>query len=230
MADRLDDVRRSFDRALVLGARRGEMTDALAAGGFPGYAVESDLSPAMARGRTGAVFVADEELLPVADGAFDLVLSTLVLHWVNDLPGALVQMRRALRPDGLMLATLFGGETLCELQQALIEAELEIVGGVHPRVAPMTDIRDAGRLLQRAGFVASIVDMDHITVDYKDPLHLLRDVRMMGDSSALAGPRTGLRRDVLALALERYRTTAGRDRLPATFDILTLSGWAPAGP
>jgi NADH dehydrogenase [ubiquinone] 1 alpha subcomplex assembly factor 5 len=230
MTERLADTRRSFDRALLLGGRQGELPTALANTGFSGWCALSDISHSMVAELAGSTFVADEEHLPVADASFDLVLSNLTLHWTNDLPGALIQIRQTLRSDGMMLATLFGGETLHELRSAFLEAELEILGGVTPHVAPMTDIRDAGGLLQRAGFTLPIVDTDRITIDYEDPFRLMLDLRLMGEASALAGQRKSLRRDVLTLTCQRYLAAYGGGRVPATFDILTLSGWAPPRP
>ncbi len=128
----------------------------------------------------------DPEQLPFAEGAFNLIVSPLALHWVNDLPGALIQLRRALEPDGLMLASLFGGETLNELRLALIEAEAELTGGAGPRVAPFADLQDVAGLLQRAGFALPAADRDVITVRYAEPMRLLADLRAMGETAALS--------------------------------------------
>jgi SAM-dependent methyltransferase len=158
-------------------------------------------------------------------------MSALSLHWVNDLPGALLQIRQALRPDGLFLAAMFGGETLHELRHALLDAELAVTGGVSPRVSPMADLRDGAGLLQRAGFALPVADRDLITVAYADPFALLRDLRAMGETNAARlRSRAPLRRAVLAEAArlygERHRHPDGRVR--ASFEILYLSGWAPA--
>ncbi len=241
LTDRLEDITHRFPLALDLGCHGGEVADVVFGRGRPGMAgierlIQTDLSPALAArarrdGGATPVVAADEEFLPFADGAFDAVLSNLSLHWVNDLPGALLQIRRALRPDGLFLASMLGGETLHELRDCLAEAEIAAAGGLSPRVSPFADVRDAGGLLQRAGFALPVVDADSLTVSYDDPLKLLRDLRAMGESNATAAARGGLmRRDVLAGALalyeERHRDTDGR--LPATFQIITLTAWAPA--
>jgi NADH dehydrogenase [ubiquinone] 1 alpha subcomplex assembly factor 5 len=232
LADRLDDVTRRFPLALDLGCRGGVLGSLLAGRGGVETLVQTDLAAAMAaRARAfGLVCAADEEALPFADGSLDLALSSLALHWVNDLPGTLVQIRRALKPDGLLLAALFGGETLTELRAALAEAELETTGGVSPRVSPFADVRDMGALLQRAGYALPVVDSETITVSYAEPLSLMRDLRGMAESNAVAARRTvPMRRDTLMRACERYAEThAGADgRIPATFQVLFLTGWAP---
>lgn len=180
----------------------------------------------------GGGLVFDEEALPFGDGTLDLFASVLTLHAANDLPGALAQIRRCLKPDGLFVAALFGGETLTELRQALAEAEIEIDGGLSPRVAPFVDVRDAGSLLQRAGFAQPVVDVDTMTVRYEHPLKLLADLRGMGETNVLnERRRTFLKRRVLASACEIHaRKFAGSDgRVPATFEVLYLTGFAPAG-
>jgi NADH dehydrogenase [ubiquinone] 1 alpha subcomplex assembly factor 5 len=174
--------------------------------------------------------VAEAEALPFKPESFDLAVSLLDLHWINDLPGALVQLRRALKPDGLLLASLFGGDTLLELRQAWMEAEIEEEGGAGPRVAPFADVRDLGSLLQRAGFALPVVDSDTIEVTYPDALALMRDLRAMGEANAVAERRRSFtRRATLARAAafyaERFRRPDGR--IAARFEILTLTGWAP---
>ncbi|MEI9989786.1 MAG: methyltransferase domain-containing protein [Rhizomicrobium sp.] len=162
--------------------------------------------------------------------SLDLITSNLALHAVNDLPGVLVQARRALKPDGLFLAALFGGETLTELRQSLAAAEIEIKGGVSPRVAPFADVRDLGGLLQRAGFALPVADVERTIVRYGDFMQLIRDLRAMGETNALVErSRKPMRRDMLAAALAHYaRHFADPDgRLRATFDIVYLTGWAP---
>lgn len=232
LADRLYDIQHGFERALDLGARGGDLGAAIAATGRVETLFGCDLSPAMARaqGAPGTVFVADEEALPVAERSLDLVLSNLALHWVNDLPGALVQVNRALKPDGLFLGALFGGETLVELRDALMRAELEVTGGAAPRVSPFADVRDMGGLLQRAGFALPVVDADRITVTYDDPFKLMADLKGMGEANAvLERSRRPLRRAVLARAAALYAEMFAQPdgRIPATFQILYLHGWAP---
>jgi malonyl-ACP O-methyltransferase BioC len=238
LADRLDDVTRRFPVALDLGCHTGELAAILGRRGGIETLVQCDLSPAMAA-RAAAnhnptlaapTLAADEEWLPFAEASFDLVLSCLSLHWVNDLPGTLVQIRRILKPDGLFLAVMLGGETLTELRQAMAAAEIAVEGGLSPRVSPFADLRDAGMLLQRAGFALPVVDGDAVAVTYADPMRLLADLRGMGETNAVAEQRRGMtRRATLFAALADYQQRfAGPDgRLPATFQLLTMTGWAP---
>ncbi|MEX2643538.1 MAG: methyltransferase domain-containing protein, partial [Acetobacterales bacterium] len=185
IADRLEDVNRRFPRALDLGCHGGEVASAIR--GLKGveWIACCDLSPGFAARSAdtvgAAALAADEELLPFADAAFDLIVSGLSLHWVNDLPGALIQIRRSLVPDGLFLGSMLGGETLTELRQAWLRAEAEIEGGAGPRVSPFADVRDAAGLLQRAGFALPVADVDELTVTYEDPIRLMRDLRAMGE-------------------------------------------------
>jgi NADH dehydrogenase [ubiquinone] 1 alpha subcomplex assembly factor 5 len=233
LTDRLLDVTRDFPMALDLGCHTGQLGELLKGSAKIGTLLQADVSPEMARraGANGlATFIADEEFLPVADGALDLVLSNLSLHWVNDLPGALSQIRRSIKADGLFLATLFGGETLRELRSALMEAEAETAGGVAPRVSPFTDVRDAGNLLTRAGFALPVVDADVITVTYPDMFKLMADLRAMGETNTVIERRKiPTRRDTLLRAAEIYRGrfSDARGRLTATFQVLTLTAWAP---
>ncbi|MFM8939498.1 MAG: methyltransferase domain-containing protein [Phenylobacterium sp.] len=231
---RLEAIMRDFPRAVDLGARNGAFAQALAesdAAPRVGLLVEADLSGAMLAGRGGLRVQADEERLPFAPASLDLVVSSLSLHWANDVIGALVQARLALKPDGLFIGALFGGATLTELRQALTAAELELTGGAGPRVSPFADPSDAAGLLQRAGFALPVADVDRVTVRYDHPLRLMADLRRMGETSVLAErhPRP-LTRAVLARACEIYaRDFADPDgRLPATFEILTLTGWSPS--
>jgi SAM-dependent methyltransferase len=172
----------------------------------------------------------DEEALPFGDGSLDLVVSGLALQFVNDLPGTLVQVRRALKPDGLFLAALIGGETLTELRQSFAAAESEVEGGLSPRVAPFADVRDLGGLLQRAGFALPVTDVDRVTVRYGTPLALMHDLRRMGATNVLVERRRQvLRRATLMRMLEIYasRFADADGRIRATFEIVWLSGWAP---
>lgn len=233
LADRLEDVTRRFPLALDLGCHDGILARVLAGRGGVETLVQCDLSPAMARAaaKNGAPTLAgDEEALPFAPASFDLIVSALSLHWVNDLPGALIQIRHALKPDGLFLGALLGGETLTELRAALMEAELAEEGGASPRVSPFAELRDAGGLLQRAGFALPVADADRIAVTYPDALALMRELRAMGESNALIARRRGLmRRATLARAAaiyaERFAEPDGRIR--ASFEVITLTGWAP---
>jgi SAM-dependent methyltransferase len=222
LLDRLDDVRRRFARALVLTPRAGGLPAALAARG-----AEFVAEAALDRPRPGTV-LADEEFLPFAPASFDLVLAPFCLHWTNDLPGALLQLRRALVPDGLLLANLPGLGTLGGLREALIAAELAATGGAYPRVSPLADLRDGAGLLQRAGFALPVADVDRLVLAYADPWQLLRDLRAAGETNAVAArSRRFMQRRVLFEALDAL--PQGPDgRMAVKLDLLTLSGWAPA--
>ncbi|WP_106205348.1 SAM-dependent methyltransferase [Aliiruegeria haliotis] len=179
----------------------------------------------------GAKQVADTEILDLVPGAHDLLIHALALHWADDPVGQLVQARHALKPDGLFLAALFGGETLCELRYAMAAAEVAELGGLSPRIAPMADIRAIGSLMQRAGFALPVADSLPLTVSYETPFHLMRDLRAMGESNVLADRhRSPAPRRLFQRAAESYTEShAGSDgRIPATFEILLLTGWAPA--
>ncbi|KQT49285.1 SAM-dependent methyltransferase [Methylobacterium sp. Leaf456] len=224
--DRLAAVTRPFPLALDLGSPVPALAERLRAGGRVDNLVR--LSPLP---EAGADCVGDAEALPFgADAGFDLAVSALALQHVNDLPGVLVQLRRALKPDGLFLGCLLGGATLTELRQAFLQAESETEGGASPRVAPFAELRDLGGLLQRAGFALPVVDADTVRVRYRDPFALMRDLRAMGLTNALTDRRrTPLRRATLmraaAIYAERFSDPDGR--LRATFEVLWFSGWVP---
>lgn len=230
LADRLDDVRRRFPRALDLGCRDGAMARILGARGGIDWLVAADSAFDFARLAPAPRLVTEADALPFAPHSFDLVLSTLLLHWTNDLPGSLVQLRQILRPDGLLLAGLWGGETLHELRSALMEAELAEEGGAGPRVSPFADVRDLGGLLQRAGFALPVVDSDTLEVTYADALALMRDLRAMGETNAVGERRRGFtRRATLARAAALYGQRFARPdgRIRASFQLITLTAWAP---
>ena len=223
LAERLSAVLRRFGVAADLGSALPLATPVLR------QKADGVLRLAEAAG-AGADIVGDLEALPFAAASLDLSASLLALHAVNDLPGALLQIRRSLRPDGLFIGCLLAGQSLTELRQSLLAAEVEVSGGASPRVAPFADLRDLGSLLQRAGFALPVVDSEVVTVRYRDLFGLLRDLRALGWSNALtARRRTGLRRDTLmraaALYAERFADPDGR--LRATFEMVWLSGWAP---
>ncbi len=230
---RLEAIMRSFPVAVDLGARDGAFARALAAspaGERIGMLVETDLSRAMLAARGGLRVQADEERLPFAPESLDLVVSTLALHWTNDLPGALIQIRQALKPDGLFIGAILGGSSLTELRQSLMQAEIELSGGAGPRVSPFADVIDAAGLLQRAGFALPVADIDRVQVGYGDPIRLLADLRIMGEGNVLAErDRRPLSRAVLARAGEVYAERFSRSdgKVVATFEIITMTGWAP---
>lgn len=227
LIERLSAVQRRFAAALDLATPTQLLAERLAATGMIDRVIRLDSLPE-ALGKDGVL--GDAERLPFAPASLDLVASALALHWLNDLPGALIQIRRALKPDGLFLAVLPAADTLMELKAALALAESEISGGIAPRVAPFAELRDLGGLLQRAGFALPVADQDRVTVRYDSMFGLLRDLRAMGATNALVErERRPLRRDVLARAAaiyaERYSDSDGRVR--ATFQLASLSGWAP---
>lgn len=229
-ADRLSLIRRTFPVAVNLGAHHGLLSRRLR--GVAGIAlmIDAERSPRMLAQCDGPRVLADEEVLPFKAQSLDLVVSGLSLHLVNDLPGALIQIQRALKPDGLLLGAMLGGATLTELRQAFVAAETELEGGVSPRVAPFADVRDLGGLLQRAGFALPVADSDALTVAYANALELVRDVRAMGGGNVLRERRRSfLRRATLLRAAEIYAERFARadGRITATFEIITMTGWAP---
>lgn len=227
VADRLSAVKRTFSSAVDLGTPTGVLAQALARHPAVEHLVRAaplahDLAP--------PAVVSDEEALPFAAGSLDLVVSALALQSVNDLPGVLAQVRRALKPDGLFMAALLGGGSLTELRQAFAIAESETTGGLSPRVAPFADVRDLGALLQRAGFALPVTDVDRVVVRYSSPFTLFSDLRRMGGANALnERRRVPLRRATLLRAAEIYAEQfADADgKVRATFEIVFLSGWAP---
>ncbi len=235
IAERLLDTPRAFPEAALLGSGAGALAAALPETAGGRRLLQVDPSPRMAAAAQAArpgseVSVDPCDTLPLPEGGLDLVVSAMLLHWANDPVGHLVQLRRALRPDGLALAVLFGGRTLASLRAAFATAEAEVVGGITPRVAPMGEIRDLGGLLGRAGFAMPVADAERVRASYADPLALMRDLRAMGETNAMAGrARGGLRRAVLARAAELYAEAEGMEdgRVGAEFELVFLTGWAP---
>ena len=231
VADRLAAVLRRFERAVDLGTPTDAVRRVLAASGKVGTVIAADALAGACPVAAGELAVAaDEEAQPFRDASLDLVVSALALQFVNDLPGTLIQVRRALRPDGLLLAALAGGDTLTELRQAFAAAEAEIEDGISPRVAPFADLRDMGALLQRAGFALPVTDVDRLTVRYASPIALMHDLRRMGATNPLVDRRRRpLKRAVLERMIEIYgeRFSDPDGRIRATFEIVWLSGWAP---
>jgi SAM-dependent methyltransferase len=227
---RLGAVMREFPVAVDLGSHNGLLSEILRRDARVGLVVSADACLPCLQHATGGRVACDEEMLPFAAASLDLVVSGLSLHLVNDLPGALVQIRRALRPDGLFLAAMLGGRTLRELREVLAMAEDDIDGGASPRVAPFADVRDCGALLQRAGFALPVADADVVDATYATPFDLMREIRAMGGGNVLnARRRRPLKRSVLVRAAELYaeRFPANGGRITATFEIIHLTGWAP---
>lgn len=233
LIDRLTAINRQFPLALEIGAHGG-LFRAMLRDGPVSTKIETLIAmenvKSLARKSGQPALVADEEALPIADQSLDLVVSLLSLQWTNDLPGALIQIRRALKPDGLFLGALVGGESLTELRQSFYEAEGEVEGGVSPRVLPFVEVRTLGMLLQNAGFALPVVDLDRVTVTYASPFALLKDLRAMGTTNIIRlRSRKPLGRKTLFRAMEIYarRFPANDGRVSATFEIIHASGWAP---
>jgi NADH dehydrogenase [ubiquinone] 1 alpha subcomplex assembly factor 5 len=224
LLDRLDDTTRRFSHALDVGGR-GVVAPLLRARGIE--VVSSDLSPAMAAVNLGLCVAADEEFLPFAPESFDLVVANLSLHWINDLPGALIQLRLALRPNGLLLASLPALGTLDELRRALTEAEAALTGGAAPRVSPFPDLRDCAGLLQRAGYALPVADIELIRLRYANAFGLLQDLRAAGETNAVRlRDRRIPPRELFAAALTMLPVEEGR--VTATLRMAVMTGWAPA--
>lgn len=227
---RLKRIRRSFHICLDLGCHTGELGSFLKTIHSQSL-ICSDISEMMvSRAPTSLKVVLDEEALPFTANAIDLIISALSLHWVNDFPGALIQIIHSLKPDGLFLASIFGENTLIELQDCFTTAELNMKGGISPRISPMISIKDSGALLQSAGFALPVVDLDRVRVTYPSPMALLHDLRQMGETNALFNrTRVPLSRSLLNQVLDLYqqRYCLPDGRIYATFDILNLTGWKP---
>ncbi len=225
LIDRLDDTTRRFSFALDVGGR-GVVAPLLRARGIE--VVSCDLSPAMAKRNGGLAVAADEEFLPFAPASFDLIVASLALHAVNDLPGALIQLRHALKPDGLLLASMPALGTLTELRTALTEAEAALTGGVSPRVSPFPELRDCAGLLQRAGFALPVADIEDMRLLYRDPMALVRDLRAAGESNAVRlRERVVPPRALFPMALASLPVRDGR--VPVTLRLAMMTGWAPSG-
>ncbi len=225
-------MRRDFPLCLDFGSHDGTLTGVIRETGKTGMVLQADPATEFAAkaAAAGPALASEYDRLPFAECSFDAVFSCLTLHWVDDLPGVMAQIRRLLKPDGLCLVNLFGGATLTELRASLLEAEQEIYGGVGLRTAPMADIRDVGGLLGRAGLALPVADADRLTITYPDMFWLMADLRGMGEQNALLGRRrTPTVRRMFLRAAEIYHDRfAGPDgRIPASFEIITLTGWAP---
>ncbi len=236
LLERLADTSREFERALDFGAHDGQACEALQKSGKVSEIIALEAAPRMLAELEARGFEAigsDDEIVPFEPDSFDLVTSVLALHWINDLPGMLTQIRQVLKPDGLFLACLFGGGTLSELRAAIIEAESEVIGGISPRLSPLPGLQDMAGLLQRAGFALPVADVDRVTVRYSHPMKLLEDLKGMGEQAAFAKregqERRPLSRRILARMCEIYadRFSDPDGKVRATFEIIWLSGWAP---
>ncbi len=223
LLDRLDDITRTFPTAIDLTSHSGVLREMLAGRGGIETLIETDIIPP-------AAIMCDEELLPFAPASIDLIMSNLSLHHVNDIPGALTQMQRSLKPDGLLLATLFGGHTLHELRESFTAVEMEMSGGATPHISPFVDVRDAGNLLGRAGFALPVADSEMLTVTYENAFALMHDLRQMGEGNLLADRRkTCTSRQLFLSVAEHYQqhSSDAEGRISATFELVTLTAWAP---
>jgi len=236
LLERLEGVNRPFHRILDLGSRSFSLAKSLSKQNPSRFIVHAHLTDDVNRLMLNHVCVADEEWLPYRDASFDLVISNLNLHWANDLPGALIQIRRALKPDGFFIAALFGGETLRELRECLYEAEMNLRGGVSQHISPFADIQDCGTLLQRAGFNLPVIDKERFTLTYHDSFQLMRELRGMGEGNILTSRDKRFMPKSLFLEADkiyknRFATASEKngqpDRILATFDVLFIAGWAP---
>lgn len=234
LSDRLEYINRDFPLALDLGGRGGILAEMLKGRRNIGDLIEMHgseglLCDAQKKSHNMGV-VADEELLPFAENKFDLVMSVGALHWVNDLAGALIQIQRILKPDGLFLAVFFGGQTLHELRASFEKAEIECRGGVSPRISPFIDVQTGGSLLQRAGFALPVVDSEIVNVEYDHPLKFMKELRYMGETNCLITSEKNFTPCSLMMsAVDHYlRDFSNNDnRINASFELITLTGWKP---
>ncbi|KAG0370313.1 hypothetical protein BGZ54_006889 [Gamsiella multidivaricata] len=233
VVDRLLDIKREFNEVVELGSGCGHVakhvdTDMMK------KLIMCDMSEAMLNRDRDVEYeerrVVDEENLPFEENSLECVVSSLSMHWINDLPGAMIQIQRSLKPDGVFIAGLFGGDTLFELRTSLQLAELDREGGISPRISPMADSRDLGALLSRAGFTLTTVDVDEVTVNYPSAIELMEDLRAMGESNAVINRRGLLKRDTMLAAAAIYKEMYGNPdgTVPATFQILYMIGWKPS--
>jgi SAM-dependent methyltransferase len=228
--DRASLIKKDLPIILDLSAGAGGLSDLLRTRPGTKTVISSDLSWRVLEKQSGPSVVADEEFLPFADGSLDAVFCNMGLHWVNDLPGTLSQIKRILKPDGVFIAALAGGQSLSELKESLMAAELAVTGGYRPRTSPLLDMRDMGALLQRAGFALPVIDSEMITVDYRDPMVLLSDLRAAAATNLTTHrAKTMTPRKVLFEAArmyqEKFQNTDGR--IPASIEVIYAIGWRP---
>ncbi|MBT5187140.1 MAG: methyltransferase domain-containing protein [Kordiimonadaceae bacterium] len=226
LIDNVQDIKRNFNIILNMNCDERSMHTH-----FENvFVINQDLSYKMVSRYEGLKIQADEELFPFQNQSLELILSCLNLHWVNDLPGALAQLLHGLKPDGLFLGALFGGETLTELRQSMLKADMDHRGGISPHISPFVDVRDAGSLMQRAGFTLPVVSTERITVTYSDAFALMKELKGMGENNALMKGYKALSSPKLMMKVaENYHLSFANEqgRIPVTFDIIYLQGWAP---
>jgi len=230
LCERLNYIKKSFPLALDMGAHNGFIAEILQNRGGIEKLIQSGVSEKLLRNAANNVLVADEELLPFAENSFDLVISVGSLHWVNDFAGTLVQIQKSLKPDGLFLAIFFGGQTLKELRASFEKAEMQVRGGVSPRISPFIDVQTGGSLLQRAGFALPVVDSEILNVEYTHPLKLMKELRGMGESNCLYDSEKSFTPcSLMMLAVDNYLRDFSNEegRINASFELITLTGWKP---
>ncbi|KAH8555674.1 S-adenosyl-L-methionine-dependent methyltransferase [Umbelopsis sp. PMI_123] len=236
VADRLLDIKRNFNTVVDLGSGCGHIVKHIDSDTVDKVIMCDMAEKALNRDKDVKYdvdverMVVDEELLPFEENSLEAVVSSLSMHWINDLPGALIQIRKALKPDGVFVGAMFGGDTLFELRTSLQLAELEREGGISPRVSPLTDSKDMSNLLTRAGFTLTTVDVDELQVNYPSAIELMQDLRAMGESNAVLNRRTMIKRDTLLAATAIYKELHGNTdgSIPATFSIIYMIGWKPS--
>ncbi len=226
--ERLADMGCNLPLALDLGCHGGQLGKKIIENRISEEIIYSDLSTKMVQQVDGLKIVADEEFLPFADASFNLIASSMSLHWVNDLPGTLLQIRKCLKPEGVFIATMPGIDALKELRHCLMEAEIEITGGTAPHISPFADVKTMGQLLQRAGFNKPVTDSETIQIAYSDIFSLMHDLKNMGERNALIKRSSTLRRGVLACAAEKYKEfySDKNGDILATIEIITITGLA----
>jgi SAM-dependent methyltransferase len=226
LLDNLQDIKRDFNTILNMNGHPEPISQH-----FKDKIIfQQDLSLSMLKASPFTKIHADEEFLPFQDHSLELVFSALNLHWVNDLPGALIQIFKSLKPDGLFIGAAFGGETLYELRSAMMKAGIDVLGGTRPHISPFMDVRDAGGLMQRAGFALPVVSKERITVTYADAFALMKELKGMAETSCLIKGFKGLSKPSLMMKVaEHYHTDHAKadGRIPVTFDILYFQGWSP---
>ncbi len=228
IVERLVDMQEKYPLALDLGCHSGQLGKKLIENNICDDVVYSDLSTKMVQQAEGLKIIADEEFLPFAPRSFNLIASSMSMHWVNDLPGSLLQIRKCLKAGGVFMAAIPGIDTLKELRSCLMEAEMELTGGIAPHISPFADVKTMGQLLQRAGFNKPVADSEILQVSYSDMFALMHDIKKMGEQSALIKRSRFIHQEVLKNAAAKYKELYGSDDggILATVEIITITGLA----
>lgn len=226
LIDNLHDIKMSFETILSMNL----CDDTIRSYFKDVFLINQNMAHKMLAGKYGKKVQADEDLFPYKNQCLELIISCLTLHWINDIPGSLIQIRRSLKPNGLFMGAVFGGETLFELRASMLKAGIDIRGGATPHVSPFIDIRDAGTLMQRAGFSLPVISTERITVNYTDAFSLMKELKNMGENNALIKRFKGLTSKKFMFAVaEKYQQDYGNEdgKVSATFDVIYMKGWAP---